>query len=328
MNVGSLVYATDQGLGILARSFFKHGVVSNALVVKHPAHPNHYDWYPTAPTTPIKPFDTQLAHSFCKKFDAMLFFETPFDWSLIDWCREHGVRTFLMTMYECTPRHLPATPDVFLCPSKLDLEHFPSGKLAPVPVEVAWKQRTRAEVFVHNAGHGGLKGRNGTEELLEAMRFVKSPIKLIVRSQKPLSLPFKDARIDLRVGTVHHEYLWDEGDVFVFPEKFNGLSLPLQEARAAGMLVMCGDRFPMNDWLPAEPLIKVKSYRPNQVGGAYREFKEAMIDPKDIAKAIDRVYGSDVTDYSLAGREWAKTMSWDVLGPFYRSLLTGRGEAS
>jgi glycosyltransferase involved in cell wall biosynthesis len=334
MRVGSVVYATDQGLGILAKSFFDNGVVTDVAVIRHGRHPEHENWYPGAPRVGDlrKP---QALYELCDRVDVMFFFETPFHWPLIDHCRKKGVKTALMPMFECEHSRLPATPDLFINPSHLDQQYYPQGVHIPVPVEYPWKQRTRAEVFVHNSGHGGLKGRNGTAEFVEAARLVKSPAKLILRAQEssrqywaaerlrqanelPGGLP---GNVEVICRTVPYEELFATGDVFVFPEKFNGLSLPLQEARAAGMLVMCGDRFPMNQWLPREPLIPVSGYRKNRIGPPYNEFDEAIIEPAAIAAKVDEWYGRDLTEYSLAGRAWAESMSWAALKPKYTATL-------
>jgi hypothetical protein len=222
-------------------------------------------------------------------------------------------------MYECMPRELPEKPDKFINPSLLDQQYYPEGTFIPVPVEgVKWRRREAARVFVHNAGHLGLKGRNGTQELLDAMPYCKQPIRLIIRAQDSVAPRGTklDPRIDLQIGTVPHEELWRVGDVFVFPEKFNGLSLPLQEARAAGMLVMCADRFPMNTWLPKSPLIPVKSYQRNQIGHC-NDFDEAVIDPRDIAATMDAWYGQDISQHSEDGWEWSRKMTWEALKPLY-----------
>lgn len=331
MRVGSLVYATNQGLGILAKSFYDAGIITDVIVIRHKHHRTYPEWYPNRfnmvdigrvqKTDELARFCS--GQRFDRPLDAMLFFETPFNWHLIPLCRKYGVKTFLMPMYECTPKVLPFQPDRFICPSLLDLRYFPIERstFIPVPVNVKWRQRYKAEVFVHNAGHGGLKSRNGTGELLDAWKHVKSPAKLILRSQKPLQWSVDDPRIEVRVGTVPYEKLYEEGDVFIFPEKFNGLSLPLQEAKAAGMLVMATDRFPNNTYLPIEPLIPVTGYVRSSIGPAYKEFDEAIVSPKLIAAKVDQWYGKDIADYSILGKAWAETMSWEVLKPKYREAL-------
>lgn len=333
MRVGSVVYATEQGLGVLAKSFFDAGVLTDVLVVRHGRHRTHDEWYPGAPQVADvrNPHCREKMADFCSSMDAMLFFETPFNWDLIPHCRLRSVKTILMPMYECMPENLPFVPDAYLNPSLLDQKYYPQGTHIPVPVSVPWRQRERVEVFVHNAGHGGLKGRNGTRELVEAMRYTKSPAKLILREQKHSNWPpYSElfGKVDYRPGTFPHEKLFEEGDAFVFPEKFNGLSLPLQEARASGMLVMCLDRFPMNEWLPnntepdsANVLIPLAGTNRNRIGPPYNEFDEAVADPRAIAAKIDEWYGRDVREYSLSGQQWAKDNSWDALRPRYVEFI-------
>lgn len=306
--IGAIVLATDQGLGYMARNFFKHGIVSKVYIHKHTSRQNHLEWYPEEAV--VSSVDALL-----EECDTILIFETPFDWGIIPRARVHGCKTVLMPMYECTRYPLPYQPDLILASSLLDQKYYPESILVTVPVEPTWKQRIEAKVFVHNAGNGGLGGRNGTRELLEAMQYVKSPIKLIVRSQVPIHM-VTDSRVIFYTGTF--DDIWTEGDVFIFPEKFNGLSLPLQEAFASGMLVMCGDRFPMNTWLPAEPLIPIASYKKERLAV---EFDCAVYRPEDIARTIDVWYGKDITRFSRLGQEWAIRNSWEELTPQYARLL-------
>jgi len=187
-----------------------------------------------------------------------------------------------------------------------------------VPVDITKlnpRIRKRAEIYVHNAGNGGLGGRNGTKELLEALQYVKSPIKLILRSQVPLKVP-NDPRIDYRQGTFDN--IWDEGDVFVFPEKFNGLSLPIQEAFASGMVVMSTDRYPFNTWLPKEPLIPVDNYKKEKIAC---EFDSAVLSPIKIAETIDSFYGRDIVELSKRGVDWGVDNSWTKLKPIYEKYF-------
>ena len=325
MKVGTLAYAVEQGLGILAKSFVDHNIVTDVLVVDHYSRPMQ-DWYPMASVTPMRPsFNKQLVQEFCAEMDVMLFFETPFDWDLIPFCRQQGVVTTLMPMYECMPAEIPQEPDWYICPSLLDQQYYPhKSSFIPVPVDVDWKLRKKAEVFVHNAGNLGLRCRNGTPELVQAMNHVKSPLQLILRAQCGSMRNIlranpeieKNDRVTIQMGSIPYKELWEKGDVFVFPEKFNGLSLPLQEARASGMLVMSTDRFPMNTWLPEEPLIPSAGSERARIGTT-PEFDEEIIHPEDIASTMDAWYGEDISSYSTSGKYWAEDMSWDSIGPQY-----------
>lgn len=312
VTVGTIAYCTDQGLGYLAKDFFDHGVIQKVLIREHSSRDNHREWYPRESLV-------SSLEELIEACDTLLFFETPFLWEAIPKAREKGKKTVLMPMYECTPFPFHYEPDLVLCPSLLDFQWYKhkNAEFLPVPVEVPFYPRALAEVFVHNAGNGGLGGRNGTEELLKAMPYVKSPIKLIIRSQIPLG-DSGDKRVDIRVGQFTREELWNEGDVFIFPEKFNGLSLPLQEAYASGMLVMAGDRYPMNTWLPKEPLIPVDHYTKERIAV---EFDCAHYNPKTIAACIDKWYLQDITKYSRMGKGFARSHSWNRLKGMYREAL-------
>lgn len=303
--VGAIVFATEQGLGYLAKDFYNNGIIDEVFVWTHSSRKNHYDWYPNRQVDPMK---------FLRKIDTLLCFETPFDWGLVSMAKQMKRKTILMPMYECTNNPMPVKFDLILAPSLLDQKYYPESELVTVPVTANWKLREKAQVFVHNTGNGGLGGRNGTSEILEAMRYIESPIKLIIRTQEP-SFTSNDPRVEIRHGSF--DDIWSEGDVFLFPEKFNGLSLPLQEAYASGMLVMAGDRFPMNTWLPKEPLIPVKDYQKERV---YVTFDSATYDPKEIARRVDTWYNSDITKYSLMGKAWGEQNSWSKLKDNYITL--------
>ena len=328
MRVGTICYATDQGLGVLAKSFYDNGVVTDALVLHHHSRPTHLEWYPDSSVITHKDLNvvgfSPKIIDFVKNVDVMLFFETPFDWNVIPYCQKRGVKTVLMPMYECMPRQLPFEPDYFVCPSLLDLDCFPNrSEFIPVPVSEPWNLRMKADTFVHNAGHLGLNGRNGTAELLLAIPMVKSrDVKFIIRSQDPISWTVRDPRVEIQLGTVKREQLYKRGDVFVFPEKFNGLSLPLQEAAASGMAVMCMDRYPVNTWLHRDILVPVKEYRRSCVSPRCLEFDEVVVDPAELAKSIDRWHDREITHLSIHGREWAEKNSWKVLKPSYMKALS------
>lgn len=302
---GAVVFAVESGLGRQAKQFYDHGMFDIVLIQKHSTYVEHPEWYKNI----AKSYDELL-----EKCSEIWFFETPFNWSYITRARERGVKTVFLAMYECTQHPLPYFPDVVLGGSVLETEFFGAKHInVPVPDEVKWKKRTKAKVFVHNAGHGGLHGRNGTEQLIEAMKYVKSPIKLIIRSQFN-NVKTDDPRVDVRIGDFPYETLFAEGDVFVYPDKFGGSCLPLQEAFASGMAVMASNRHPSNLWLPNEILIPIQGYETKRI---YTEFQSAIVDPKDIAETIDKWYGKDISNFSLQGKAWGQANSWAKLKKEY-----------
>ena len=345
VRVGCVGYATEQGLGRLAKSFYDAGVITEMVVFRHSIRNRvtNLTWYP--PDTPEfsgRPFHSYYPDKmwkFLKSVDVVLFFETPFDWTFLADCYYHGVKTVLMPMYEWTPKVWPARPpDAILCPSLLDLEYFHKEfgnrcVFLRVPVDSSkWELRKRADRFLHNAGNIGHREHKGTRQLLEAVPLVVDPeFRLTVRAQDVSALQSilqsvpqatKDPRLKIELGEIPYENLWKGYDVYVAPEKFNGLSLPLQEARAAGMVVMTTDRYPANNWLPMESLIAPDRYNRVNISSNYLDFDEAVVDPAAIAEKIDRWVGRDITSYSLSGKEWAEANNWSSLKEKYLDFFT------
>lgn len=309
---GAVVLATEQGLGRQAKQFYEHGVFDIALLRMHSVYTNHTEWYPNQ----VNSFEELL-----DKCDTIFFLETPFDWSYIVKARDRGVKTVMFAMYECTPNPMHYWPDVICGGSIMEKEEYDQPVTVinvPVPDEIVWKERKRAKIFVHNAGHGGLGGRNGTKELIEAIPMVQSEAKFIIRSQFPVKIPYDDPRIEVRVGDFPYESLFSEGDVFIYPDKFGGSCLPLQEAHASGMMVMASNRHPSNTWLPTEPLIPIQGYKTERI--VSHPFQSAIVSPSDIAKTIDEWFDKDITEYSIRGKKWGEENSWKALGPIYENL--------
>lgn len=326
MRVGCLTYSTDRGLSHLAKAHYDHGIITDVCLVMRGRMPNHPEWYPPeSPQVNLAGMDMAYVRRWAERLDVLLAFETFFDWDLVPWCRKRGIRTVCVPMHECFKTEWPR-PDKFICPSLLDLDYF-GGTFLPLPVDYPWRLRKRAEVFVHRGGYLGIRGREGTENVIEAMRHVRSPLRLIIQVQENVSreaqrLAAADPRIDYRAETIPYEELYAEGDVAVGAQKWNGCSLPLQEACASGMLVMNTDRYPTNTWLSREPLIPVDHHVKSRIGGAYLNFDEAIVKPEAIAAKMDEYYGKDITAFSLAGKAWAEENSWEKLGPCWLESLS------
>lgn len=335
MIIGTIALSTNQGLGYLVRDFYRNGLIEKVLVQSHVDKKDNPDWFnkkevdlnvnanwPYCKT--ISKENLIKIMSFLKEIDILLLFETPFYLDIFKLAESVGVKTVLFPMYEITP--FPMYPDAFITTSDLDHQYYtklyPKVKSyrinIPVPSEIKWNKRKTAKTFIHNSGNGGTYGRNGTNELIESMKYVKSPIKLIIRSQKPIEIP-KDSRIEVINKSVKFEDLWSSGDVFVFPEKFNGLSLPIQEAYASGLAVMCGDRFPMNQWLPKEILIPIENYDTKNITNV--KFKSAIFCKKNIAKTIDMWYNKEIEEISIKGKKWYEENNWSTLKQKYLNIF-------
>lgn len=324
MLVGTICYNTSQGIAHLARDFHYHGVIQRVFVAPHPHYKGDRDRYPEF-------YVKQQTSDFLDGLDILWLFETGLDWDVVKEAVRRGIKIVVMSMYEYSPWPFPVPVSLFLCPSLLDLDiyarnpqHAPCLYL-PVPVDKPWHLREKALTFVHNAGHGQFEYAKGTPELIAAMEYVKSPINLLIRGQPDDSkIPrlFNRHRGNPRItfSMKNHEEseLYETGDVFINAERYNGLSLPLQEAYASGMLVMTTDRYPANTWLPRAPLIPVEKYEKCHIAIT---FDRAVISPRTIAARIDAFYKTDISHLSQEGLKWAQEHSWDKIKPLYLQAL-------
>ena len=330
MKIGSLHYATHSGLGVLAKEFYDNGVITDVLIRHHVRFETHREWYPDADIiedSSVRSFeqDLKVLEDFISRLDVLFVFESPWHAETLAFAAKHKVPVAMMPMYEWSPYPLHA--DAFIAVSRLDYDYYkmmyPQANVVLIPVpansQVPFTLREKALTFMHNGGNGSSNDRNGTRALIEALPYIESPIKLKLRAQG-LDLPeVTDPRVEMVNRNLSFSELWGGSDVFLFVERFAGLSLPLQEAFSSGMLIIAGNRYPINTWLPNEALVAPTGYEKLQL--AQVPFNSALYDPKDIARKIDEFYGKDITAFSLMGKRWAETNSWDNLRPVYLALL-------
>lgn len=298
--------SNDKGLGILTREWAEH-IDLEVWCKKDPR---------TQKVEGFNYFDDDREIDL-KGIKTVVLLETPFQ-RLIKRCKDKGIKTILKVNYEFLPSKLEYEPDMYLCSSLLNYQHAPQPKILiadPVNTEkIKFRERKEAKTFLHIGGIT-LGDANGTQDFLKAIPLVTADVKFIIRSQKKLNI--NDPRVDLRVGSVPNYWdLYDEGDVFVSPQRFRATSLPIQEAMASGLPVLCTDIKPFNEFVSY-------TFPPK---GSRREYLSRMIDyheldPKDIAQAINDLAGKSVIIESNKSREYAESISWKKLTKEIKNLL-------
>lgn len=355
MRISAITRADPCGLATLSRMFHDNlGFCKTVSIARHQGGAWHSEWYgENNRQAPENGMTHELATWLCEGADVLLSFECWYGEFVPAIAKRLGVKTVLMPMYECCPTKeggLEYT-DLAICTSMLDLEEMTNRTpglaravktFLPVPFDtqrIPFRRRERALTFVHNAGHGGIGGRNSTVEVLEAWQYVQSPAKLLVRLQpgmvleSPVGIP-NDPRITAVESNPENYWdLWGEGDVLLHPHKWDGLSLPIQEATASGMPVMTTRYWPFCDqedkqgWLPKS--IQDIAIEPCKVGRRIicREIDVFYPHAKDIAAAVDRLWGENIEAMSDDARAQAERWSWSSLLPLYQeqfqSLVTG-----
>ena len=329
MEIGFIGYESHSGLGHLMRDFFDNGIVNRVLVVRHPRDQNYADWYP-----PAVRYTKDRCEPFLRGLDVLLLFENAFLWDVASLARQHGTRIVMIPNYEFTPFPSPVAPNLVLCPSSLDVDYYADQHrtmLLPIPLDTnKIPGRRAAAPACPSTMWDTAAMTGGTEHPGCSKRCSTSRVPYVSSSAAETGEPrvrqlfergWDDPRVTLRYGDVAERGdLWSEGDVYVAPERYNGVSLPLQEAFGWGMLVMTTDRYPMNTWLPTEPMIPVDRYESYHLAV---DFERAVIEPRAIAAMIDQWYGRDISRFSEQGRRWAAEHNWDVMRPKYLDILQG-----
>lgn len=332
MKIGLIARADNTGLGNQTWEFARHMEPAKVLVVdlghlkRNTLYPDRYPdatvvhGFPDAPTTT----------RFLDGLDVVFTCETPYSPWLFSLAPRRGVKTVLQYNYEfLDPRPDHGMPTLLAAPSTWhydDVDH-PNKILLPVPIALdrfpPRPRPTTATHFLHVTGKPAVDDRNGTGDLLEALRMVRSEITVTITCQEPnyvqQMLRPLPANVRLSVQCADVENYWDlyrDAHALVMPRRFGGLCLPVNEALGAGMPVIMPDVSPNNDWLPREwlvPAIKTGELR------VRRKLDVYSVDHRELAAAIDR-FATDRTLYARAADDaatTAKSLSWDNMRPVY-----------
>lgn len=194
----------------------------------------------------------------------IIFNEQEHWWPPILWAHEAGVKTVdYVDYYTKRMLHWFEAFDALWCNTKRHYSVFNwhSGALY-IPwgtdIELFHPQNHGPNtnlVFFHSAGMGGYNLRKGTDILVRSFQNVKGPTELIIHSQVPVEtfgsaiskLIASDLRIKFIYKTVTAPGLYHLGDIYVYPNRLDGLALSVTEALACGLPVICTDSAPCNE---------------------------------------------------------------------------------
>jgi glycosyltransferase involved in cell wall biosynthesis len=335
VQVGLIARADDRGLGHMTWEFHRHLQPARTLVVREPGaeargFAPHLDRYPDA--TVVR-FDGGLlpeaeVRAWLQGLDVLYSAETFYDWHLVDWAEQAGVATVLHVMPEFFHHHVPPTTAVW-APTPWRLQHLPAyTRVVPVPVAtdrfpMAAPARADQLRVLHTAGHRAAADRNGTTQLLQALRRTRQPMAVRLTTQDPAlpkaALP-RTVTLQAEVGgRAGYWDLYAAADVLVLPRRYGGLCLPVQEAMAAGLAVVLPDTAP-NDWWPA---LLVPGRERGHINTAAGTLPLFAADPHQLAQQLDQLAASPelVAEAQQASLAWAQAHSWAELAPLYRAEL-------
>jgi len=307
MRLGIIARSDNTGLGNQTRELVKMLNPEKILLIdssffnKNIQHPNWYDNYNYETTRLGFPKRGEIL-KFLQNLDVVLSCETFYSSMFVDLARDNRVKTVLQYNYEFlvnVQNPEDSLPDVFIAPSlwKFDrMQELFSDKVRfvhlPPPTEISLFDKARNEnlfktnnKILHIAGKMAARDRNGTNTVLEMLRYSREDYNLVITSQTEFESKPKDSRLTIFEQNIkNRQDLYVGYDAMILPRRYAGLCLPMNEALISGLPVFMTNLSPNNTILPIDWLIDAK-----QIG----QFRAKSIidvhegDPVQLAKLVD-----------------------------------------
>jgi hypothetical protein len=335
MRLGLIARADSRGLGIQTRAFHDNMHPVKTLVVDCPSMKPlaiRRDWFPYATWVRGLPGIRDFERWF-RGLDAVYSAETFYSQQVYGLANRLGVKTVQHLNYEFLD--VRDRPTIWAAPSKWHWNQIPNPKVhLPVPVEThrfTPQPAPHATNFLHIIGRPAVHDRAGTLDLLLALQSVHSDIAVTITCQEPgyvktliaaNNIKLHD-NIDLRVSDGDVPNYWDlytNQHVMIAPRRYGGLSLPMQEACAAGIPVIAPAISPQTDWLPTDWLINARKTSQFMVKTL---IDIHATDHLALAAKISQ-FANNPTYYREAAEQAitiGKSLSWSELKPLYQHVL-------
>lgn len=280
MRVGLIARSDRTGLGNQTRNLARMlrpdeiMLIDSSVFNGNEQHPEIYDHYSV---THIKgfPSDEQVA-DWIRGLNVVITCEIFYNQNFVDIAKRMGVKTINQYNWEFADylRNPNLTlPDKLVSPSKWMFEEsrklWGNVEYLPTPVFIddfaaikdANYQRTGKKRFLHIMGRQAVNDRNGTFDVIQAMRWSREDFELVIKAQSGnLGFAINDSRIIVDTSSPENEVeLYRDFDAMIMPRRYGGQCLPMTEALCAGLPVIMTDVSPNNKILPQHWLVQAVS---------------------------------------------------------------------
>lgn len=344
VKLGIIAFANYGGLGIQSRRLVS--MLNPARVMVIDATP--FSKNKEQDFSFFEPYEHFIVHGFPKNYDVLRFIdglthvlvcENPYNFYLLHVCRERGIKTFVQSNYEFCENlnnpHLPL-PTKFLMPSYWMIEdmqkRFGENMVIHLPPPIPDDEfseiyqhnlkRTGKKRFLHVIGTLAFRDRNGTVDVLNAMKYSKEDYELVITSQHrlPERYMITDPRVTFEIGNKKSNLeLYRDFDAVIFPRRFGGLSLVTNEALSCGLPVMMTDISPNNQLLPRMWLVPAEvktTIHAREIIDVYG------VEPEVLGRAIDDMASRDISLEKKLAYALSRQFAQSVLEPEYQKLWT------
>lgn len=315
MRLGIIARSDNTGLGNQTRELVnmlnpdKILLIDSTSFNKNEQHP---DWYASYNCIKSNGFpSSEQIKTFLNDVDVVLSCETFYDQNFINFAKKRNVKTILQYNYELfghlSNPNLPL-PTVLLSPSVWNIEHIQKmfgGQtkvihLAPPTTVESFSEARKINIskshkrILHIAGKKAAKDRNGTETVIDMLKYSKGDYELVIKSQSEIETKIKDSRLTIEIGNpTNREDMYSGFDAMVLPRRYAGLCLPMNEALLSGLPVFMTDISPNNSILPNDWLIPAQSI------GTFRTKTRIELFEVDLKRLAQKVDSYIVSDNSL-----------------------------
>jgi len=316
MRLGIIARSDNTGLGNQTRELVKMLNPSKVMLInstsfnKNKQHPEWYEKYDCQHIRGFpKPSDINI---FLRGLDVVLSCETFYNKDFISLARKRNVKTILQYNYEFLDnlqRPELDLPDVLLAPSLWGFEAITEAfgaksKVIHLPPPTTHEGFSKVKTnnlskdykrLLHVGGKAAHLDRNGTNTIVEMLKYSKTDYEIVIKSQSDLDININDSRLSIDTSSPENrEDLYSGFDGMVLPRRYAGLCLPMNEALLSGLPVFMTDISPNNSILPKEWLVKsnkIDQFRARTLIDVYEA------NPKMLAKLVDEyVNSSDKTE--------------------------------
>jgi hypothetical protein len=278
MKLGIIARSDNTGLGNQTRELVKmlnpHMIllIDSRSFNSNKQHPEWYNEYQVIRTNGF-PKGREIS-AFLREVDIVLSCETFYDTNFATYAKTKNTRTILQYNYEFlenVSKPDAPLPDIFLAPSLWNLDKMKELfgdktmiKHLPPPTDAALFEAVRANNMsknhnrlLHIGGKKAARDRNGTETVIEMLKYSKADYELVIKTQTPLDIKCDDPRLTIDTGNPENrEEMYDGYDAMILPRRYAGLCLPMNEALISGMPVFMTNLMPNSAILPPEWLFK------------------------------------------------------------------------
>lgn len=317
MRLGIIARSDNTGLGNQTRELVKMLNPDKVLLIDsspfngNTQHPEWYQGY-NCLTTKRGMASKEEVYEFINGLDVVLSCEIFYNQSFISIAKKRKVKTILQYNYEFLDNLLNpdlALPDILVAPSLWNFEDV-VNKFGDIAKVVYLPPPTSIDLFanaknintgkthkkiLHIGGKAAVKDRNGTNTVIEMLKYSKSDYQLVVKTQTPLNIDCNDARLVIDTSSPDsRESLYEGYDAMVMPRRYAGLCLPMNEALMSSLPVFMTNISPNNKILPQEWLTdstKIDNLMTRIMLDVYEG------DAKMLAKIVDNYYESDMGIY-------------------------------